>query len=290
MVAVPQTRTMQRQGIFAAQRSFELTDDMAWYIEQVRQYPLLSKQEEIDLAQRIEQGSEEARTTLIQSNLRLVISVARYYQRGTISLHDLIQEGNTGLMRATHTFDWRLGYKFSTYATSWIRQAITRALPGLEYMIHIPCYSVEKRNRLKRHFTTFTMKYGYEPGLEELAELTQEKPEEIVIIWQHMYHMLSLDVPVQDHEDVCLGDLIADETATAEIDVEQDDIKSRVSKALACLTPREQQIITLRFGIGTDDGRSHTLQEIARELGVTRERVRQIEEVAMRKLKRALEK
>jgi len=134
------------------------------------------------------------------------------------------------------------------------------------------------------------MKYGYEPGLEELAELTQEKPEEIVIIWQHMYHMLSLDVPVQDHEDVCLGDLIADETATAEIDVEQDDIKSRVSKALACLTPREQQIITLRFGIGTDDGRSHTLQEIARELGVTRERVRQIEEVAMRKLKRALEK
>ena len=290
MVAVPQTRTMQRQGIFAAQRSFELTDDMTWYIEQVRQYPLLSKQEEIDLAQRIEQGSESARTTMIQSNLRLVISVARYYQRGDISLHDLIQEGNIGLMRATHTFDWRLGYKFSTYATSWIRQAITRALPGLEYMIHIPCYSVEKRNRLKRHFTTFTMTYGYEPGLEELAELTQEKPEEIIIIWQHMYHMLSLDVPVQDHEDVVLGDLIADETATAEIDVEQDEISSNVKKALACLTAREQQVIKARFGIGHDDGRAHVLQEIARELGVTRERVRQIEEVAMRKLRKALEK
>ena len=144
MVAVPQTRTMQRQGIFAAQRSFELTDDMQWYIEQVRQYPLLSKQEEILLAQRIERGDEEARTLLIHSNLRLVISVARYYQRGDISLHDLIQEGNIGLMRATQTWDWRRGFKFSTYATGWIRQAITRALPGLEYMIHIPCYSVRK--------------------------------------------------------------------------------------------------------------------------------------------------
>ncbi len=202
----------------------------------------------------------------------------------------MVIEGNIGLMRATHTFDWRLGYKFSTYATSWIRQAITRALPGLEYMIHIPCYSVEKRNRLKRHFTTFTMTYGYEPGLEELAELTQEKPEEIIIIWQHMYHMLSLDVPVQDHEDVVLGDLIADETATAEIDVEQDEISSNVKKALACLTAREQQVIKARFGIGHDDGRAHVLQEIARELGVTRERVRQIEEVAMRKLRKALEK
>src|SRR5205814_2007720 len=110
--------------------------------------PLLSRQEEIELAQRIERGDEEARTHLIHSNLRLVVSVARYYQRGDISLHDLIQEGNIGLMRATKTFDWRLGYKFSTYATGWIRQAITRALPSLEYMIHIPCYSVEKRNRL----------------------------------------------------------------------------------------------------------------------------------------------
>ena len=294
MVAVPQTRTMQRQGIFAAQRSFELTDDMAWYIEQVRQYPLLSKQEEIALAQRIEQGSEEARTLLIQSNLRLVISVARYYQRGDISLHDLIQEGNIGLMRATQTFDWRKGFKFSTYATGWIRQAITRALPGLEYMIHIPCYSVEKRNRLKRHFTNFTMQYGYEPGLEELAEASQEKPEEIVLIWQHMYHMLSLDQPVQHlsdgRDDVLLGDIIPDETATAEIDVEQDEISSRVSQALACLTPREQQVIKARFGIGHNDGRARVLQEIARELGVTRERVRQIEEVAMRKLRKALEK
>jgi len=289
MVAVPQTRPMQRQGIFAAQRSFELTDDMAWYIEQVRQYPLLSKQEEIDLMQRIEQGNESARTTLIQSNLRLVISVARYYQRGDISLHDLIQEGNIGLMRATQTFNWRLGYKFSTYATGWIRQAITRALPGLEYMIHIPCYSVEKRNRLKRHFTNFTMQYGYEPGLEELAEIAGEKPGEIVLIWQHMYYMLSLDVPVADHEDVCLGDLIADEKATAEIDVEQDEISERVKKALACLTEREQHVIKLRFGIGAD-GRAHVLQEIARELGVTRERVRQIEEVAMRKLRKVLEK
>jgi RNA polymerase primary sigma factor len=278
---------MHRQGIFTAQRSIELTDDMQWYMQLVGQYPLINREQEIELAQRIEAGDEHARTQLIESNLRLVISIARYYQRGQVSLHDLIQEGNIGLMRATQTFDWRKGFKFSTYATSWIRQAITRMLPDLEHTIHLPCYAFENRNRLKRHYAEYTMHNGYEPSLEELAEYTGQPIAHILDLWRHMKYTVSLDAPVEDYEDMTLGDLIEDPTATAEIDAEQEDLSERVACAMGHLNEREQIIIKARFGIGTYGCRL-SLQEIGTMLKITRERVRQIEEIAMRKLKKAL--
>jgi RNA polymerase primary sigma factor len=286
-VAQQTHKPMQKQGIFIGQRSLELNDEMVWYIDQLRHYPLLSKEQEVELAKRIEAGDEQARTELIQGNLRLVVSIARYYQRGQVSLHDLIQEGNIGLMRATQTFDWRKGYKFSTFATYWIRQAITRVLPELEYPIHIPCYNIDKRNKLKRASIQFTMHYGYEPSMEELAEFAGETLENVLTVWQHMSYMLSLDAPAENYEDGILADFIEDPQATSEIDYEQDEISERVTQALSCLSKREQQIIKLRFGIG-EQGRKAPLQEIGKMLGITRERVRQIEAIAMKKLKKAL--
>jgi RNA polymerase primary sigma factor len=288
MTQTATTRPMQKQGIFHADRSVELTDDMAWYFEQIRRYDLLTAQQEIELGMRIEAGDESARVELINGNLRLVLSVARYYHRPPLSLHDIIQEGNIGLMRATELWNYRKGYKFSTYATYWIRQAITRALPDLEHMIHLPCYAVDKRNNLTRHATAFIMEHGYEPGLEELAEMSGETREMIASLQRHRRSIVSLDKPVENADDVTVGELIEDPNATAEYDIEHESLSERISHALACLTDRERFVIQMRFGIGSD-GRSHVLQEIAKELGVTREWVRQIEEIAMRKLRQALE-
>ena len=284
---VTTTRPNHNQSIFTAQRSIELTDDMDWYINQVRPYPLLSREQEVELAKRIKAGDEEARNALIQGNLRLVISIARYYQRDTVSLQDLIQEGNIGLMRAAEKFDYTKGFKFSTYATYWIRQAITRAYPDIEFLIRLPVHVAEKRNDIQKHRSLHLAEYGIEPTTEQLVELTGIPYGYVIVLHRHAKHIISMDVPIEEHEDVTFGDLLEDESATTEFDyAEQEDILERVSQALSCLAEREQEVIKARFGIGYN--RSYVLAEVGKMMGITRERVRQIEEVAMKKLRKAL--
>ena len=254
------------------------------YLKEIGKVPLLTADEEIELAKRMEQGDEEAKKRLSEANLRLVVSIAkRYVGRGMLFL-DLIQEGNLGLIKAVEKFDYRKGYKFSTYATWWIRQAITRAIADQARTIRIPVHMVETINKLIRVSRQLLQEYGREPQPEEIAEvmgIPEDKVREIIKIAQEP---VSLETPIGEEEDSHLGDFIPDDDAPAPADAAAFTLlKEQLMNVLSTLTPREEMVLKLRFGL--EDGRARTLEEVGREFKVTRERIRQIEAKALRKLR-----
>ncbi len=261
-----------------------LDDPVRMYLKEIGRVPLLTAENEVELAKRIEAGDEEAKRRLAEANLRLVVSIAkRYVGRGMLFL-DLIQEGNLGLMKAVEKFDYRKGYKFSTYATWWIRQAITRAIADQARTIRIPVHMVETINKLIRVSRQLLQELGREPVPEEVAnemELPVERVREIMKIAQEP---VSLETPIGEEEDSHLGDFIEDQEAPAPAEAASFTmLKEQLEGVLDTLTPREEKVLRLRFGI--DDGRSRTLEEVGQQFGVTRERIRQIEAKALRKLR-----
>jgi len=261
-----------------------IDDPVRMYLKEIGKVPLLSAEEEIDLAQRMEKGDSEAKRKLAEANLRLVVSIAkRYVGRGMLFL-DLIQEGNLGLIKAVEKFDYRKGYKFSTYATWWIRQAITRAIADQARTIRIPVHMVETINKLIRVARQLLQELGREPLPEEIAKemaLTVEKVREIMKIAQEP---VSLETPIGEEEDSHLGDFIPDDDAPAPSEAAAFTLlKEQLIDVLDTLTPREEKVLRLRFGL--DDGRARTLEEVGKEFSVTRERIRQIEAKALRKLR-----
>lgn len=261
-----------------------IDDPVRMYLKEIGKVPLLSADEEIELAKKIEQGDEEAKHKLCEANLRLVVSIAkRYVGRGMLFL-DLIQEGNLGLIKAVDKFDYRKGYKFSTYATWWIRQAITRSIADQARTIRIPVHMVETINKLIRVSRQLLQEYGREPQPEEIAEAMDvpvEKVREIIKIAQEP---VSLETPIGEEEDSHLGDFLPDEDAPAPADAAAFTLlKEQLMSVLSTLTPREEAVLKLRFGL--EDGRQRTLEEVGKEFKVTRERIRQIEAKALRKLK-----
>ncbi|MFC0522578.1 RNA polymerase sigma factor RpoD [Pontibacillus salicampi] len=262
----------------------KINDPVRMYLKEIGRVDLLSAEEEISLAQRIEDGDEEAKRRLAEANLRLVVSIAkRYVGRGMLFL-DLIQEGNMGLIKAVEKFDYRKGYKFSTYATWWIRQAITRAIADQARTIRIPVHMVETINKLIRVQRQLLQDLGREPTPEEIAEdmeLTPDKVREILKIAQEP---VSLETPIGEEDDSHLGDFIEDQEATSPSDhAAYELLKEQLEDVLDTLTDREENVLRLRFGL--DDGRTRTLEEVGKVFGVTRERIRQIEAKALRKLR-----
>lgn len=261
-----------------------IDDPVRMYLKEIGKVPLLSAGEEIDIAKRMADGDQEAKQQLAEANLRLVVSVAkRYVGRGMLFL-DLIQEGNLGLIKAVEKFDYRKGYKFSTYATWWIRQAITRAIADQARTIRIPVHMVETINKLIRVNRQLLQEYGREPRPDEIAAemgISEEKVREIIKVAQEP---VSLETPIGEEEDSHLGDFIKDEDAPAPDDMASFTLlKEQLMEVLDTLTPREEKVLRLRFGL--DDGKARTLEEVGREFNVTRERIRQIEAKALRKLR-----
>lgn len=261
-----------------------LDDPVKMYLKDIGRVPLLSSDDEIELARKMQDGDEEAKKKLSEANLRLVVSIAkRYVGRGMLFL-DLIQEGNLGLMKAVEKFDYQKGFKFSTYATWWIRQAITRAIADQARTIRIPVHMVETINKLTRVSRLLTQKYGREPSPAEIAKemnISEERVREIQKIAQDP---VSLETPIGEEEDSHLGDFIEDETTVTPSDsVSTTMLKETLLSVLNSLTPREEKVLRLRYGV--DDGRPRTLEEVGKEFNVTRERIRQIEAKALRKLR-----
>lgn len=261
------------------------TDDpVRMYFKEIGKVPLLTAEEERDLAIRIEQGDEEAKKKLCESNLRLVVSIARRYLNRGLSFLDLIQEGNLGLIKAVEKFDYTKGYKFSTYATWWIRQAITRSIADQARTIRIPVHMVETINKLIRISRQLLQEYGREPTSEEIARemgISVEKVREIKKISQDP---VSLETPIGEEEDSHLGDFIPDEDIPSPVDAAAYSmLQKQLREVLDTLSEREKKVLILRFGL--DDGRPRTLEEVGREFNVTRERIRQIEAKALRKLR-----
>lgn len=261
-----------------------IDDPVRMYLKEIGRVPLLSPEEEVSLAKRMEQGDEEAKRKLAEANLRLVVSIAkRYVGRGMLFL-DLIQEGNLGLIKAVEKFDFRKGFKFSTYATWWIRQAITRAIADQARTIRIPVHMVETINKLIRVSRQLLQEYGREPTPEEIARemnITEEKVREIMKIAQEP---VSLETPIGEEEDSHLGDFIEDHEARAPAEEASFTLlREQLDEVLKTLTDREQKVLRLRFGL--DDGRARTLEEVGQKFGVTRERIRQIEAKTLRKLR-----
>ena len=264
--------------------SISVDDPVRMYLKEIGKVPLLTAEEEKDLAMRMDAGDEEAKKKLTEANLRLVVSIAkRYVGRGMLFL-DLIQEGNLGLIKAVDKFDFQKGFKFSTYSTWWIRQAITRAIADQARTIRIPVHMVETINKLIRVSRQLLQKLGRDPLPEELAEemgIPEEKVREILKIAQEP---VSLETPIGEEEDSHLGDFIPDDDAPAPAEAAAYSLlKEQLSDVLDTLTPREEKVLKLRFGL--EDGRARTLEEVGKEFNVTRERIRQIEAKALRKLR-----
>ena len=259
-------------------------DPVKMYLKDIGKVPLLTSDEEAELAKRMLEGDEEAKQKLSEANLRLVVSIAkRYVGRGMLFL-DLIQEGNLGLMKAVEKFDYTKGFKFSTYATWWIRQAITRAIADQARTIRIPVHMVETINRQVRAQRTLLQELGREPTPEEIADYMGITPEKVVEIQKIAQDPVSLETPIGEEEDSHLVDFIEDTKAAPPSDVAaQAMLREQLIQALHKLTPREEKVIRLRYGL--DDGKQRTLEEVGREFNVTRERIRQIEAKALRKLR-----
>ncbi|MBQ3205033.1 MAG: RNA polymerase sigma factor RpoD [Peptococcaceae bacterium] len=261
-----------------------IDDPVRMYLKEIGRVPLLTAEEEIELAKRMEQGDEEAKKKLAEANLRLVVSIAkRYVGRGMLFL-DLIQEGNLGLIKAVEKFDYGKGFKFSTYATWWIRQAITRAIADQARTIRIPVHMVETINKLIRVSRQLLQELGRDPTPEEIAAAMEIPVERVREIQKVAQEPVSLETPIGEEEDSHLGDFIEDEDAPAPAEAASYILlKEQLESVLDTLTPREEKVLRLRFGL--DDGRSRTLEEVGQEFGVTRERIRQIEAKALRKLR-----
>ena len=261
-----------------------IEDPVRMYLKEIGKVSLLTADEEIELAKRMEQGDEEAKKRLAEANLRLVVSIAkRYVGRGMLFL-DLIQEGNLGLIKAVEKFDYRKGYKFSTYATWWIRQAITRAIADQARTIRIPVHMVETINKLIRVSRQLLQELGREPTPEEIAEEMKMPVERVREILKISQEPVSLETPIGEEEDSHLGDFIQDDNVPVPADAAAFTLlKEQLIEVLGTLTEREQKVLRLRFGL--DDGRARTLEEVGKEFEVTRERIRQIEAKALRKLR-----
>ncbi|MDO5343481.1 MAG: RNA polymerase sigma factor RpoD [Candidatus Saccharibacteria bacterium] len=273
----------------AGQYLDDISDDsVRLYLREIGKIPLLSAEEEMELAQRIVQGDKKAKDKMAEANMRLVVSIAKRYSGRGLDFLDLIQEGNTGLLRAVEKFDPDKGFKFSTYATWWIRQAITRAIADQARTIRIPVHMVETINKLLRTQRRMTQELNREPTIEELAKELEMEPEKVEHVMKIKQDISSLDAGVGrdgDDEDSVLGDFIEDEdTVSPEESATNQLLKEKVAEVLSSLSDREQKIVRMRFGL--DNGKSHTLEEVGQEFAVTRERIRQIEAKALTKLRK----
>jgi len=261
-----------------------LSDTIRIYLKEIGKIPLLTPEEEAALAKKAQEGDEEAKKQLAEANLRLVVSIAKRYGNRGMQLLDLIQEGNIGLMKALDKFDYARGYKFSTYATWWIRQAMVRAIADQSRTIRIPVHLVETMNKIARTSRAMTLELEREPTAEELAARLNMSVERIHEIRKIAMEPVSLEAPIGDEDDTHLGDFIRDENTVVPADeATMTILREQLKEALDTLQPREQQVLKLRFGL--EDGQVRTLEEVGREFHVTRERIRQIESKALRKLR-----
>ena len=259
-------------------------DPVRMYLKEIGNVPLLTSDEEVELAKRVEQGDEEAKKKLTEANLRLVVSIAKKYVGRGMPFLDLIQEGNMGLMKAVDKFDYTKGYKFSTYATWWIRQAITRGIADTGRTIRVPVHMVETINKTLRMTRTLLQELGREPTPEEVAERLNVPVSRVREVLKISRDPVSLDTPIGEEDDSHLGDFIEDDTVLSPADSATFSmLREELSTALESLTERERQVVRLRFGL--EDGRARTLEEVGKEFNVTRERIRQIEAKALRKLR-----
>ena len=265
-------------------KEISMDDPVKMYLKDIGKVPLLQPEEEKELARRMMEGDEEAKRLLSESNLRLVVSIAKRYMGRGMQFLDLIQEGNLGLMKAVEKFDYQKGFKFSTYATWWIRQAITRAIADQARTIRIPVHMVETINKVVRVQRLLLQQYGREPTPEEIAKEMGIPEQRVVEIQKISQDPVSLETPIGEEEDSHLGDFIEDEQALAPTDVVASNLlKEQLLEILDTLTPREEKVLRLRYGL--DDGKPRTLEEVGKEFNVTRERIRQIEAKALRKLR-----
>jgi RNA polymerase primary sigma factor len=288
--AKPLLEIPQEDGKKKNEKEDDLTglgeDSVRMYLREIGQYSLLSPSEEVRLAKRIERGDKAAKRRLTEANLRLVVSIAKKYIGRGLTLLDLVQEGNLGLQRAVEKFDYKKGFKFSTYATWWIRQAITRAIADQARVIRIPVHMVETINRYMRIQRELQQELGREPSYDELAKKLGIEVEKLEHIMKISQDIVSLEAPVGEENDSTLGEFIEDkQQMSPEEQAIYQLMKGHVQESLAILTPREQKILRMRFGLD-DGGKTHTLEEVGKEFGVTRERIRQIEAKALQKLKK----
>lgn len=265
-------------------KEISMDDPVKMYLKDIGKVPLLSADDEINLAKKMMDGDEDAKRALSEANLRLVVSIAKRYVGRGMQFLDLIQEGNLGLMKAVEKFDYQKGFKFSTYATWWIRQAITRAIADQARTIRIPVHMVETINKVVRVQRLLLQQYGREPTPEEIAKEMGIPEQRVVEIQKISQDPVSLETPIGEEEDSHLGDFIEDEQALAPTDVVASNLlKEQLLEILDTLTPREEKVLRLRYGL--DDGKPRTLEEVGKEFNVTRERIRQIEAKALRKLR-----
>jgi RNA polymerase primary sigma factor len=261
-----------------------INDPVRLYLREIAETPLLTHAQEIDLAKRVEMGDLDATQRFVRANLRLVVSIAKRYVNRGLTLLDLIQEGNIGLMRAVQKYDWRKGFRFSTYATWWIRQAITRAIADQSRTIRLPVHMGDSISRYRKTLNMLAQELGRQPTPEEVAEAMSVQPEKIHQIVQAAQRTISLETPIGSEDETSLGDLIADDVSETPYEAASESMLKRdVSAALDTLSPREKLVLQLRFGLG--HGHQHTLAEVGEQLQISRERVRQIENEALQKLR-----
>ncbi|MBO5440674.1 MAG: RNA polymerase sigma factor RpoD [Clostridia bacterium] len=275
---------MSPEEIEKMQEGLAIDDPVRMYLKEIGKVPLLEPDEEVILAEKMMQGDERAKNKIVEANLRLVVSIAKKHVGKGMAFLDLIQEGNLGLMKAVDKFDYAKGFKFSTYATWWIRQAITRAIADQARTVRIPVHMVETIHKVSRVSRQLLQELGREPNPEEIAEVIGMTPEKVRDTMKYALEPVSLETPIGEEEDSHLGDFIPDEDSPAPSDAASYTLlKEQLNEVLHTLTPREEQVLKLRFGLL--DGRTRTLEEVGKEFDITRERIRQIEAKALRKLR-----